>query len=93
MSMTECPHCGKGHVCHVDEQLFKLTKWANIHEGDHVWFMGHVMLITGERFRRNEEPYDQFREGWMRFPVKDETGAEFAPPVELTDRVAKLEER
>jgi hypothetical protein len=69
---------------------FELVTWADIKSGDHVWSMGGVCLITGDRFR-NDDAYDQgMSPGFMRFPHRNESGSEFAPPMELESRVPRL---
>jgi hypothetical protein len=71
-------------------ELFELVTWADINEGDHVWSMGGVCVITRARFR-NDDDYDAgLVPGAERFGHRNESGAEFAPPMELTSRVPRL---
>jgi hypothetical protein len=55
--------------------------------------MGNVMVIRdglwSEYYLPDTEAY-RMKPGVRRVPVRDESGHEFAPPVELTDRVARL---
>jgi hypothetical protein len=74
-------------------ELFELVTWADVEAGNHVWYMGNVMLIRDGEWSAYYDPdHGQYplRPGLRRVPVRDETGNEFAPPVELTDRVTRL---
>jgi len=74
-------------------ELFELVTWADVEAGDHVWYMGNVMLIRDGEWSVYYDPdHEQYpmRPDLRRVPVRDETGHEFAPPVELTDRVTRL---
>lgn len=71
-------------------EKFELVRWSDIAEGNHVWSMGQVCVITRAAFR-NDDEYDQgMNPGIMRFGHRDETGNEFAPPMELDHRVPRL---
>jgi hypothetical protein len=73
-----------------EPELFELVTWADITEGDHVWSMGGICIITSPAFR-NDDDYDRFlTEDIMRFGHRNESGSEFAPPMELTARVPRL---
>jgi hypothetical protein len=71
-------------------ELFELVTWADIRESDHVWSMGGVCVITRGAFR-NDDFYDRdLAEGHMRFGHRNESGSEFAPPMELAHHVPRL---
>jgi len=74
---------------HLPEQ-FELVKWSDIAEGDHVWSMGGVCVITGPAFRNTDEYDRDLNPGLMRFPHRDESGSESSPPMELGHRVPRL---
>jgi len=71
-------------------ELFELVTWADIAEGDHVWSMGGVCLITRGQFRNNDSYDCDLRPGIMRFGHRSESGSEFAPPMDLLHRVPRL---
>jgi hypothetical protein len=73
-----------------DPELFELVTWEEIREGDHVWSMGGVCVITRGAFRSNGAYDPGMTEGFMRFGHRSESGSEFAPPMELTARVPRL---
>jgi hypothetical protein len=74
---------------HMPER-FELVRWQDVAEGDHVWSMGQVCVITKEAFR-NDDAYDRgLNPGIMRFGHRDESGSEFAPPMELSRWVPRL---
>lgn len=71
-------------------ELFELVTWADITEGDHVWSMGGVCLITRGAFR-NDDDYDRsLRSEFARFGHRNESGSEYAPSMELAARVPRL---
>jgi hypothetical protein len=71
-----------------EPELFELVTWADIAEGDHVWSMGGVCVITDTPTLVISDLTTG--ENIMRFPHRNESGSEFAPPFELAARVPRL---
>ena len=78
----------------VPGQQFELVRWSDISDGDQVWSMGQVCVITGLPFRVDDAYDRNLPVGAMRFTHLREEGGEggagFAPVRQLDDLVPRL---